>query len=238
MGEVLLGAVALALFLLLVRLYVGADPKALVKALRYAGAGALLLVAIAFFLTERIGAAVFIAAAAYSLFTKGHLWPGGWPHYGIPGGWGGGAKAKPGQSTAVRTEWLQVELDHDTGEMRGTVLKGAFAGRALDDLSANDAIALYREAGGADNETARLLEAWLDRRFPDWRNAFQQKPPSPGGSGMTREEALKVLGLSEGASETDIRAAHKKLMMQNHPDRGGSDYLASKINEAKDVLLS
>ena len=236
MGPILLGAAALAILLLLVRLYVGADPKALVKALRYVGAGILLLIALALFFTERIGAAFFVAAAAWSLFTNGHLWPGGWPHYGFPGGWGGGAKSQPGQSTSVRTGWIEVELDHDTGEMNGTVLQGAYAGRALGDLSANDAIALYREAGGADNETARLLEAWLDRRFPDWRNAFQQKQASRG-NGMTREEALRVLGLQEGAAESEIRAAHKKLMMQNHPDRGGSDYLASKINEAKDVLL-
>ena len=46
-----------------------------------------------------------------------------------------------------------------------------------------------------------------------------------------------MLGLQEGASDDDIRAAHRKLILQTHPDKGGSDYLASKINEAKDVLL-
>jgi curved DNA-binding protein CbpA len=54
---------------------------------------------------------------------------------------------------------------------------------------------------------------------------------------MTRAEALKVLGLQEGASNDEIRAAHRKLIAQNHPDKGGSDYLASKVNEAKDTLL-
>ena len=61
--------------------------------------------------------------------------------------------------------------------------------------------------------------------------------PKRRTSTMSREEALKVLGLSPGASEDDIREAHRRLILQNHPDRGGSDYLASKINEAKDVLL-
>src|SRR5665213_1671950 len=62
-------------------------------------------------------------------------------------------------------------------------------------------------------------------------------PRGRSGGPMSRAEALKVLGLDEGASEDDIRAAHRRLILQNHPDKGGSDYLASKINEAKDVLL-
>ncbi len=236
MGEIAIGAIALVFLLVLFRLYVGADPKALVKALRWLGAGLLAALAAYFFLTERIAAAIFIASAAYGLFTGGHAWPGGWPHYRFP--WGSG-KARAGQTTNVRTDWLAMELDHDTGEMGGHILKGAFAGRDLNSLAQADALAFYREAGLADPESARLIEAWLDRRFPDWRT-FAQADENPNGraaAGMSRAEALKVLGLTEGASADDIRAAHKRLMKQVHPDRGGSDYLASKINEAKDVLL-
>jgi curved DNA-binding protein CbpA len=54
---------------------------------------------------------------------------------------------------------------------------------------------------------------------------------------MSRAEALHVLGLEEGASKEDIRSAHRRLMLQIHPDKGGTSYLAAKINEAKDVLL-
>jgi DnaJ homolog subfamily C member 19 len=57
------------------------------------------------------------------------------------------------------------------------------------------------------------------------------------GGGMDRAQALAVLGLAEDASETEIVAAHRRLITGLHPDQGGSDYLASQINEARDVLL-
>jgi hypothetical protein len=230
MGEILLGAVALVLIIFLLRAFVGASPAAMVKTLRYAGAGALALAALGLFLIERPAVGAFLASMAWGLFTGGHVWPGGWPRYGrrVPSG---------GQSSKVRTAWLEMELDHDSGEMRGTILKGSHAGQRLDQLDRDGLLAFLAEAD--DPETRRLLEAYLDRTIgSDWRATEQKSEPPPRGkTGMTRAEALKVLGLVEGASEEDIRAAHRKLMMQNHPDRGGSDYLASKINEAKDVLL-
>jgi len=237
MEWILAGALALVVVALLLWAFLRADPKALAKGLRYLGAGALLLAAVAFALTDRVGMAVFIASLAWGLFTGGHAWPGGWPHYNFPGmPRGPRRRAATGQSTSVRTDWIEMELDHDSGEMRGRVLKGAQAGKALDALSKDDLLALYRDAGG-DSETARLLEAYLDRKLgPDWRKA-REEPRSRASSGMTRDEAYRVLGLQAGAGEDEIRAAHRKLMLQNHPDRGGSDYLASKINEAKDVLL-
>ncbi|HUO87814.1 MAG TPA: DnaJ domain-containing protein [Rhizomicrobium sp.] len=230
MGEILLGAVALVLIVFLLRAFVGANPAALVKTLRYAGAAALALAAVGLFLIERPAVGAFLASMAWGLFTGGHVWPGGWPHYGRRAPTGG-------QASGVRTAWLDMELDHDSGEMRGTVLKGAHAGKRLDQLDRADLLNLLAEA--ADPDSRRLLEAYLDRTLgPDWRKDSQEsESPSRGKTGMSRAEALKVLGLQDGASEEDIRAAHRRLMMQNHPDRGGSDYLASKINEAKDVLL-
>lgn len=63
-------------------------------------------------------------------------------------------------------------------------------------------------------------------------------PPRAPGGPMTRDEAYQVLGLAPGASETEIRAAHRRLMRGAHPDQGGSDWLAARINQARDVLLA
>src|SRR5258706_2374689 len=235
MGELLLGAVALIALLFLLRAFVGAVPEALVKALRYAGAGVLALLAIWLLATDRFAPGMFIASAAWGLFTRGHIWPGGWPNYNFPGR----SRPTPGQSTNVRTSWFDMELDHDTGDMRGTILKGEHAGRRLDQLGKDALVALHQKVAQDDPESARLLESYLDRTFGDWRPAAKEDEPRPerATTGMSRAEALKVLGLQEGASDDEIRAAHRRLMLQNHPDKGGTDYIAAKINEAKDVLL-
>jgi hypothetical protein len=145
----------------------------------------------------------------------------------------------PGQRSKVQTSLLSMELDHDTGHMDGEVLAGPFAGRKLSALSASELAQFHRECSAAADQSRALLEAWLDRVRPGWREEWQ-----PGQSGaartetaMSREEAYAVLGLKPGAGRDEIRAAHRRLMKEFHPDRGGSDYLAAKINRAKDVLL-
>ena len=84
-----------------------------------------------------------------------------------------------------------------------------------------------------------LPRDWMDATTRD-ASGDDEPPPPPrrGKVSMSRDEALKVLGLRPDAGEDDIRAAYRRLMQQNHPDKGGSDYLASKINEAKDTLLA
>ena len=250
MIDVVLGALVLAAFLILGRLFVGADPRALARGLRVTGAVLLGLAALALLTLDRVALGSLLGSVAWGLYTGGHLWPHGWPSYGgghkryapPPGG-----RTAGGQTTAVRTDWLEVELDHASGAMRGRVLKGRYKGQALERLSQAGVLAFYREAAPSDPETARLLEAYLDRTYGTaWRKpsegAQQQSERAGHGArtrdgGMSREEAFAVLGLQPGAGADEIRAAHRKLMMQNHPDRGGSDYLAAKINEAKDVLL-
>src|SRR3984957_15820147 len=65
----------------------------------------------------------------------------------------------------------------------------------------------------------------------------QRPPPRRPASGMTPEEAYQVLGLQPGATEAEIRAAHHRLMRSAHPDSGGSDWVATRVNLARDVLL-
>ncbi len=146
-----------------------------------------------------------------------------------------------GRRSTVRSAMFEMELDHDTGEMDGQVLTGPAEGRWLSSLTDEELMSLH-VATAQDAESAALLEAYLDRRMPRWREHAQSDHDpgqgSPAGSGpMTKQEAYQILGLEPGAAPQQIREAHRRLMKRVHPDSGGSTFLASKINEAKDVLL-
>ena len=84
-----------------------------------------------------------------------------------------------------------------------------------------------------------LAMNWWRERHPASRQAQGQPRgrAAPAGPRMSRVEALQVLGLQEGATEAEVRAAWLRLMQAAHPDRGGSDWLAAKLNQARDVLL-
>ncbi len=145
------------------------------------------------------------------------------------------------QTSHVRTAALEMELDLDSGAMNGLVLAGKFEGRYLDDMSEADLLSLYRELQ-QDPESTQVLEAYLNWRIPTWRDGFDADTDSglgaaPASGPMTKEEAYEILGLSAGATEAEIREAHRRLMKRVHPDTGGSVFLATRINEAKDVLL-
>jgi hypothetical protein len=79
MIDLVLGAVVLAIVITLLRLFSGADPKALMKALRYFGAAVLLLAAVGLAALDRVSLAMLAGSMAWGLFTGGHVWPGGWP---------------------------------------------------------------------------------------------------------------------------------------------------------------
>jgi len=145
------------------------------------------------------------------------------------------------RDSTVETRFIRMILDHDTGTMSGTVLQGRFAGMRLDELRPPELLLLLRECRAEDEEAARLLEAYLDRVRSDWRDEMAgEQPrggPPPSSPDVTVDEAYAILGLAPGADAEAIKAAHHRLMKQLHPDHGGTDYLASKINRARDVLL-
>ena len=159
-------------------------------------------------------------------------------------GWRGfprGGQASPGQSSRIVTDHLEMELDHDSGAMHGQVLRGLFAGRRLESLKPVEVALLWQDCRFTDPQSAQLLEAYLDRIHPTWRDDVSrgERSMSGGPDGrMPESEAWAILGLAPGADEEAIRKAHRELMLKLHPDRGGSTYLAAKINEAKDVLLA
>jgi len=145
-----------------------------------------------------------------------------------------------GQKSTVRSASLEMELDHDTGEMEGRVLKGRMEGARLSSLNEEELLSLYREIY-SDADSAALLVSFLDRYHPNWRervdpDSFREKAGTSGFDGMTRQEAYQILGLEPGASQQEIHQAWRRLIKGVHPDSGGSAFLTTKINAAKDIL--
>ena len=168
-------------------------------------------------------------ALGLGLIGQSALFPNGFP-------W---RTKSAGQKSRVATSILSMELDHDSGGMTGEVLFGPFKGARLEEMNPNDLQSLYQFCAKASDQSISLLEAWLDRNKPEWRETWKgaDKAKQSGTGAMSHDEALAVLGLKAGATTEDVRNAHRRLMKDFHPDRGGSDYLAAKINQAKDILV-
>ena len=227
-----LGLVTLALGLFALRSFAQANPASVARRLRIGGGAASLLLAGVLFV-RGFG----VIAVPLGMFGSWLIWGRTMPPWL---GGGGNAHRTPGQSSRIVTDHLEMELDHDTGDMHGRVLKGMFAGRNIATLGPTDLALLWQDCRHVDPQSAQLLEAYLDRLHPTWREdmARGESDMSRGPDGrMTADEALEILGLADGADEDAIRRAHRELMLKLHPDRGGSTYLAAKINEAKDVAL-
>lgn len=150
-----------------------------------------------------------------------------------------GGSGASGDVSTIRTQFLAMEMQHVSGEMDGEILEGQFKGQWVAQLSVTQLLELAKECQ-ADPNSMQVLEAYLDRSHPDWRekSAAGHREYTNSESEMNESLALEVLGLRPGANADEIVAAHRKLMQKMHPDRGGSDYLARKINEARDFLLS
>ena len=228
MAALLLGLAVLLVLIWAMYGFARIDVKVLTPVLRKAGGYAAL--AGAAFLTARgqIGLALPLGFAGLTML--------GW----IPGtaSLGQRTNKSTGQTSRVRSAFLEMELDHDTGAMRGRILAGRYEGVTLDALDVPTMMQLLPDI---DEESRALLMAYLDRREPAWRE--HADAGATAGSAhvnrgkMTEEEAYQILGVDPGASAADIGRAHRALMKKLHPDQGGSTYLAARVNEAKDLLL-
>ncbi len=146
------------------------------------------------------------------------------------------AESAPNVSETA-TDEIRMLLDHNSGTLTGTVLSGKFKNRSLESLSEPELVELYNSVG---DDSKRLLTAYINRYHPNLGE--QGTNESDNGTvnasdAITPERARKILGVTEAATREDIVEAHRRLMQKNHPDRGGSEYIAAEINQAKQVLL-
>jgi hypothetical protein len=147
----------------------------------------------------------------------------------------------PRRVSRVRSAFVEMELDHISGAMRGRILAGRHDGASLDALDVPTLVGLL---SGIDDDSRSLMMAYLDRRNPRWRE-YAKRDAGAGNRGgaavssgeMTEEEAYQILDLKPGANADQIGRAHRTLMKKLHPDQGGSTYLAGRVNQAKDTLL-
>jgi hypothetical protein len=254
MGYALVALVGVVLLVVAARAFAYSSPAGVLRLFQRIVAIAIMGLAIAMVFRGALGIAVPLFLLGLGLLRMGNL---GGMH--VP--WG---QRSPGQKSTVKTSMLVMELDHDTGAIDGEVLAPPWSGRRLSDLDEQELHKLLEECRAVPDQSATLLEAYLDHAYPDWRSGQGAGAGAGAGagsgsgagagagsgagagtgsggprpsSGMTPDEARAVLGVGPDASDADVRAAHRRLMKISHPDHGGTDYLATKINQAKDVLL-
>jgi len=229
MPEIIFGVLVLAIALWVLGIISKVDPKVAARVLKLSGGLIALGFAVFVGLRGEIGVAIPLG-----IFGLGLL---GWIPFGLPG-FSQRTQKSAGQTSHVRSVYLEMELDHDSGAMRGRIVAGRHQGTALEQLDVKTLAGLLDEM---DEESRALLVAYLDRRDPSW-SVYAQGHAAAGraaaGSGkMTEQEAYQILGVEPGASADAIARAHRTLMKKLHPDQGGSTYLAARINEAKEILF-
>jgi hypothetical protein len=230
MATLIIGVAVLVILWWVLKLFTKANIQGLATGLKLAG-GAVALGGAAFLAAR----GQFFAAVPLGVTGLGLL---GWLPFG-PAGFGQRTQKSGGQISRVRSAFFEMELDHDTGAMRGRVVAGRHQGVPLEALDVATLVGLLTQI---DDESRGLLLAYLDRRDSRWREHAQDGMAAgeggPWRSGkMTEQEAYQILGLEAGASAEDVGRAHRTLMKKLHPDQGGSTYLAARVNEAKEILL-
>jgi hypothetical protein len=237
MATLIAGVVAVIVLYSLLQMFRAANPVVLARVIKIGGGVVALAVAAFTGLRGELAVAIPIG-----IFGAGLL---GWSPFGASGFgnfsgiFGGSSQRSQGQTSRVRSHYLDMTLAHDSGDLSGQIVAGPHAGHALGEFDLQQLIAMI---SGFDAESVSLLESYLDRRFPAWRqdaqgNTARGESRATSSGKMTDEEAYQILGLQPGASRDEIGRAHRALMKKLHPDQGGSTYLAARVNEAKDTLL-
>ena len=241
MVPIIAGLLLLWLGSTFLREFLQANPAVVARRMKQGGGVAALVAALFLTISGRIDLAFGLAGLGL-LLTTGQRAPS-WRDLGRAAR----SRQRAGRVSSVRSSLVEMRLDHDTGAITGSVLAGPMAGQSLDDLPRPQIESLLALCVTADPEGARLLEAYLDRRFPGWRSADQHERDAGNADGanrgraragsMSEDEAYQLLGLAKGARREEIARAHRSLMKKAHPDHGGSTDLAARVNEAKDVLM-
>jgi hypothetical protein len=226
MRIILILAAALLAAAVLFRVLLRTAPADLARRLRMAGGAALMMVGGGLLLARQFALAFPVGFAGFMILRREAAMRTG--------------ERKTGTSS-VRSAGLEMTLDHGSGQMDGQVIAGRHDGHRLSDLGLRELLEVAEDFRG-DAESLRLLESYLDRTHPTWRDDIhadeaQRQSTAARAGGMDAKEAYEILGLEPGASEVEVREAHRRLMKQVHPDRGGSAALAAKINEAKHRIL-
>ena len=237
MPTLIAGVVAVVLIYSLLQMFRAANPVVLARLVKIGGGVIALAVAAFTGLKGELAVAIPLGIFGAGLLGWSPFGPSGFSNIG--GMFGGRTSRSAGQASRVRSRFLDMSLDHDSGALSGQIVEGPHAGQSLDAFDLTELTAMI---AGFDAESVALLESYLDRRFPAWRENAQgemaggQRRATASGK-MTDEEAYQILGLQPGAGRDDISRSHRALMKKLHPDQGGSTYLAARVNEAKDTLL-
>lgn len=229
----LYGIAAVALAWWLLKVFAHSDTAAIAKGIKRVGGVAALGAAVILGAKGQIGTALLVGGLG--------VWALGWGGLPLPASWRR-FKKSAGRFSRIRSAMIEMEIDHATGGIEGSVLAGTFSGRRLSSLDPQSLRRLYDECGMLDPEGTPLLEAYLDRRFSGWREDAQgdrdTRTRTHAHAGvMTKDEAYQILGLKPGASLDEVRHAHRTLIKKLHPDQGGTAYLAARVNQAREILV-
>ena len=237
----ILGVALLAGALLAGRWYATADTKTLLTVLKWVLIGTVVSAVLFFIISGRLAWALAALPALLPWFFRLRAVARAAKTFARMRQSNGAGAAGASGSSDLETQYLRMRLDHETGLLSGEVINGPYKGHHLDDMGIADLINLWQQCDRDDPESGRVVATYLDRVHPDWRKGGAGSSESEGRAGssgiMDRAQALQVLGLTEGATASNVKDAHRRLIAGMHPDHGGSDFLAAQINQAKDVLL-